>query len=79
VKVGTVCIDTYEASVWQIPPANTSLVKVEQAGKATLAKLTAGSPSASCAMRWASMPAPLPPPCGRGPPRHLPGHVVPRW
>jgi hypothetical protein len=53
VKVGNVCIDTYEASVWQIPPSNTSLVKLVQAGKATLAALTAGgatllSPSASC-------------------------------
>jgi formylglycine-generating enzyme required for sulfatase activity len=53
VKVGTVCIDTYEASVWQISPSNTSLVKLVQAGKATLAKLTAGgatqlSPSSSC-------------------------------
>src|SRR5262249_18835694 len=42
VKVGNVCIDTYEASVWQIAPSNTSLVKLVQAGKATLAKLTAG-------------------------------------
>src|SRR5262249_48223635 len=43
VKVGTVCIDTYEASVWQIPPSNTSLVKKVQAGKATLADLNQGS------------------------------------
>ena len=42
VKVGNVCIDTYEASVWQIPPSNTALVKLVQAGKATLAALTAG-------------------------------------
>ena len=42
VKVGTVCIDTYEASVWQIPPSNTKLVSKVQAGKATLADLTAG-------------------------------------
>src|SRR5262249_59050174 len=46
-------IDTYEASVWQIPPSNTALVKLVQAGKATLANLTAGgatqlSPSPSC-------------------------------
>src|SRR5262249_61801901 len=52
VKVGNVCIDTYEASVWQIPTSNTVLVKLVQAGKATLAHLTAGgaaqvSPSAS--------------------------------
>src|SRR5262245_17197600 len=42
VKVGNVRIDTYEASVWQIPPSNTALVKLVQAGKATLANLTAG-------------------------------------
>jgi formylglycine-generating enzyme required for sulfatase activity len=53
VKVGNVCIDTYEASVWQIPPSNTSLVKLVQAGKATLAKLKAGgaillAPAATC-------------------------------
>jgi formylglycine-generating enzyme required for sulfatase activity len=42
VKVGNVCIDTYEASVWQIPPSNIALVKLVQAGKATLANLTAG-------------------------------------
>src|SRR5262249_27501348 len=42
VKVGNVCIDTYEASVWQIPPSNTALVRLVQAGKATLANLTAG-------------------------------------
>src|SRR5262245_56855239 len=53
VKVGNVCIDTYEASVWQIAPSNTSLVKLVQAGKATLAKLTAGgaillAPAATC-------------------------------
>jgi formylglycine-generating enzyme required for sulfatase activity len=41
-KVGTVCVDLYEASVWQIPPSNTSLVKEVQAGKATLADLTGG-------------------------------------
>src|SRR5262245_7173049 len=53
VKVGNVCIDTYEASVWQIAPANTSLVKKVEAGKATLADLTKGgatqlSPSGTC-------------------------------
>jgi hypothetical protein len=37
VKVDNVCIDTYEASVWQIAPGNISLVK-----KATLADLTSG-------------------------------------
>src|SRR5262249_50910270 len=42
VKVGNVCIDTFEASVWQIPPSNTALVKLVQSGQATLAALTAG-------------------------------------
>jgi hypothetical protein len=53
VLVGAICVDTYEASVWRIPPSNTALVKLVQAGKATLANLTAGgatllSPSVSC-------------------------------
>jgi len=52
-KVGNVCVDKYEASVWQIPPSNTALLKKVQAGKATLALLTAGgatqlSPAAPC-------------------------------
>jgi len=42
VKVGRACIDTYEASVWQIDPVNTTLVRKVQAGRATLADLTAG-------------------------------------
>jgi formylglycine-generating enzyme required for sulfatase activity len=42
VKVGNVCIDTYEESVWQIAPSNTALVKKVQAGNATLADLTSG-------------------------------------
>jgi formylglycine-generating enzyme required for sulfatase activity len=54
VKIGNACIDLYEASVWQIAPTNTSLVKKVQAGKATLANLTAGgatqlAPAATCA------------------------------
>jgi formylglycine-generating enzyme required for sulfatase activity len=53
VKVGNICIDTYEASVWSISPSNTSLVKKVQEGKATLADLTKGGatqlkPSPSC-------------------------------
>ncbi len=53
VQVGTLCVDTYEASVWQIPAANTGLIKKVQKGKALLADLTAGgatqiSPSSSC-------------------------------
>lgn len=42
VRVGTVCVDTYEASIWQIAPSNTKLVKLVQAGKATLDGLTKG-------------------------------------
>jgi formylglycine-generating enzyme required for sulfatase activity len=42
VAVGTLCMDTYEASVWQVPVASTQLVKKIQSGKATLADLTAG-------------------------------------
>jgi hypothetical protein len=53
VKVGSNCIDTYEASAWQIPPSNVALVKLVQAGKATLANLTAGgaillAPAGTC-------------------------------
>jgi hypothetical protein len=53
VKVGNNCIDTYEASVWQIPTTNSSLVKKVQAGKATLTDLTGGgatqlAPAATC-------------------------------
>src|SRR5262249_2522029 len=33
VQVGTLCVDTYEASVWSIPAANTSLIKKVQKGK----------------------------------------------
>lgn len=58
-KVGDVCIDTYEASVWSIPSTNTALIKKVQAGKATLANLTAGgatqiSPSTSCSPAFPS-------------------------
>jgi formylglycine-generating enzyme required for sulfatase activity len=59
VLVGQVCVDTYEASVWQVPAANPSgksnaqLIKKINQGKAKLADLTAGgateiSPSSSC-------------------------------
>src|SRR2546426_7766791 len=59
VKVGNACVDTYEASVWQIDPANKSLVTKVQKGKATLADLTGGgatqlSPSSSCAPGFAA-------------------------
>ena len=41
VKVGDVCIDLYEESVWQIPPSNTALVKKVQLGRVALADLLA--------------------------------------
>ncbi len=43
VLVGTACIDTYEASVWEVPPANTGLIEQIKNGTATLADLTAGA------------------------------------
>src|SRR5262245_29627623 len=42
VSVGTVCVDTYEASVWAIPADNKALIKKVQKGKASLANLSAG-------------------------------------
>jgi len=42
VMVGNVCVDLYEASVWQIAPSNTELVETVRLGKATLADLIAG-------------------------------------
>ncbi len=42
---GTVCMDTYEASVWRVPgptTANKGLVKKIQQGKATVADLAKG-------------------------------------
>jgi hypothetical protein len=45
VIAGTVCMDTYEASVWRVPDplgANKGLVKRIQLGKATVDKLVAG-------------------------------------
>ncbi len=44
VQSGDTCMDKYEASVWEVPPANTRLIKKIKEGKATLADLT--SPAA---------------------------------
>jgi hypothetical protein len=44
VKVGNVCIDKYEASVWKVPAALTSLIKKIQKGSVTVTDLT--SPAA---------------------------------
>ncbi len=59
VKAGSVCIDKYEASVWQVPAtnpngkSNAGLIKKIQNGTVKLADLTAGgatqvSPAAGC-------------------------------
>ena len=59
VKVGSACVDTYEASVWDIPAnnlsgrSNAALIRKVKNGKASLADLTAGgatqvSPSSGC-------------------------------
>jgi len=41
VQVGNVCVDKYEASVWEISPSNTRLIKAVQNGKiATAADLS---------------------------------------
>jgi hypothetical protein len=45
VRAGTVCLDTYEASVWRVPApttTNANLVTKIQFGRASLADLTAG-------------------------------------
>jgi len=63
VQVGTACIDTYEASVWQIDPANARLVRKVQTGRATLADLTAGGArvvSSSVCINGAGYPASFP-------------------
>jgi Sulfatase-modifying factor enzyme 1 len=39
VRVGSSCVDTYEASVWQIPAAKNTLIQKVQSGTATLADL----------------------------------------
>jgi hypothetical protein len=41
VPSGNLCIDRYEASVWDVPPASTKLIKKIKKGTATLANLTA--------------------------------------
>jgi len=45
VKVGPVCVDKFEASVWEIPnvPANKGLINKVKKGTATLANLTSAS------------------------------------
>lgn len=42
VKVGTTCIDRYEASIWRVPAGADALVKKIRKGSATVADFTAG-------------------------------------
>jgi formylglycine-generating enzyme required for sulfatase activity len=42
VPVGNLCVDTYEASVWEIPAGNKALINQVKKGTATLAALAAG-------------------------------------
>lgn len=59
VQMGRVCVDKYEASAWEIPPASTALIKKVKASKIKLAGDLAGAtqrgvpavydyPAASC-------------------------------
>jgi hypothetical protein len=41
-RVGSVCIDRHEASVWEVPAANGALIQKIQLGTVTLAELQAG-------------------------------------
>jgi hypothetical protein len=43
VKVGSTCVDTYEASVWEVPAGSLALIQRIQAGTVTLAELQAGA------------------------------------
>jgi formylglycine-generating enzyme required for sulfatase activity len=52
-RVGTTCVDIFEASVWSIPATNTSLIKKVKQGRATEANLLAGgatqvAPAGTC-------------------------------
>jgi formylglycine-generating enzyme required for sulfatase activity len=42
VRVGPLCVDRYEASVWSIPAAREKLIERVEKGKVTLGELTAG-------------------------------------
>jgi hypothetical protein len=63
VKVGSACVDKYEASLWQIPPGATTVIQHVQDGTATLAELTgAGATEFSLANTCApSIPGTFPP------------------
>ncbi len=42
VRSGPLCLDTYEASVWEVAPGNVALIRKIKAGTVTLAELQAG-------------------------------------
>jgi len=42
VRVGTACVDKYEASVWQIPPTSAGLIRKVLPGRISARELTAG-------------------------------------
>jgi hypothetical protein len=48
VKVGNVCIDTYEASIWRLPPSNPGLIRRVQRGWTTLAVSPTKNASQMC-------------------------------
>jgi hypothetical protein len=50
VRVGPVCVDRYEESVWRIPTTDPKLLKKIQQGKMTLAELTAAGATQLSAM-----------------------------
>jgi hypothetical protein len=43
VRVASACIDKYEASVWEVPPASVALIQKIRLGTVTLAELQAGA------------------------------------
>lgn len=43
IRVGVTCLDKYEASVWDVPPENVSLIRKIRLGTVTLAELQAGA------------------------------------
>jgi formylglycine-generating enzyme required for sulfatase activity len=54
VRVGDVCVDKFEASVWEIPPANAALAEQVKNGTATAESLEAGAVQLGCAAEHAA-------------------------
>lgn len=62
VKVGDLCIDKFESSIWQIPSGNAALVRAVQLGRVTLADLTnGGATQVSAAATPSTCNPPFPP------------------